>query len=137
MPNATTYFDDVVAKHFGKLDAPADWAESMARTTVAVALDNQGFFAGTNWSHEDRLAFMLATQLATGLRGLKRQAQEAETVYVDGQTIAARKKLREDFTAPDFLADVIRDAAGKLDEKGISDEANVLRDAANVIEERF
>lgn len=137
MNDARKYFDDLVEKHFGDFGDPMDWAEVLAREVVAVSLDNRGFLAGTHWTEEEQLAFVLATQLAIELRGLKSQAREAETVHVKGEVDSARKKLREQFAAPDFIADFIRDAAGILDKRGVSDEANVLRDAATILETEF
>lgn len=137
MNDARKYFDELVEKHFGDFGESKDWAETMARETVAIALDNRGFLAGTRWTDEQNLAFMLATQLAIELRGLKRQAKDAETAFVQGETDKARRQLRDQFASPDFLADFIRDAAGMLDKRGISDEANVLRDAATILETEF
>jgi len=135
--DAQSYFDKVVEEHFGKFYDPKDWAEVLARRTVAVSLDQRDFFGGTEWTKEDHLAASLASQLASELRTLRRQADEAETIYVKGEVASARRKLREQFAAPDFLADFIREAAGALDGKGMSGEANALRDAATILETEF
>ncbi len=137
MNEAKKYFEDLVEKYFGDFGDPIDWAEILSRRVVSISLDNQGFLAGTRWTQEEQLAFMLATQLAVELRGLKSQARDAETVHVKGKVDDARKKLREQFAAPDFLADFIRDAAGMLDSKGMAGEANALRDAATILDTEF
>lgn len=137
MSDAKNYFDDVVEKHFGNFDRSKDWAETIARQTVSVALENANFLAGTRWTQEERLAFVLATQLAIEIRGLRQQAKDAKTIHVEGEVASARKKLREQFAAPSFMADFIRDAAGVLDGRGMAHEANALRDAAAILDTEF
>ena len=134
---AKKYFEDLIEKYFGEFKEPVDWAERMARRVVSISLDNRGFLAGTKWTEEEQLAFILATQLAIELRHLKSQAREAETAYVDAETKKVRRKLRDQFASASFMAEFVRDAAGILDEKGASPEANVLRDAASILDTEF
>ncbi len=123
---------------FERFPKSIDWADDLARTTVTLALQSRSMLEGIrDMSDTQKIAWMLVCSLAPEFRGLRAQARDSVTVRVQGKIDHARKQLREQFAAPDFMADFIRDAAGMLDSKGQSHEANVLRDAAGILDTEF
>jgi len=128
------------AELFGVFPKSLDWAEDLARRTVVLGMDLEDFMenlGGGRWTREQNVAWALATALAGEIRGLRRQAREAKEIHVKGRVEEARRMLREQFASPDFMAEFIRDGAGILDGQGKSAEANVLRDAATIMDTEF
>ena len=125
---------------FGTFPDSIDWADDLARETVSNALDLDGSFGLSDsgrWTKEQSLAWSLAVSLAIEIRHLRHQAKEAKEIFVEGEVDSARKKLREQFASPDFIAEFVRDAAGILDSRGMSPEANALRDTATILDTEF
>lgn len=127
-----------IAELFEPWDEAYDWAEEIARRIASMTLDSiQHSWIKGMGTPEQEQAFLLSTVIAVELRGLK--ANMLRNAEHEGEAVMAKqmRELREQFMAPDFLSALIREGASKLDGRGMTGEANILRDAATVIDEEF
>ena len=120
-----------IAEQYGE---PTDEAETRARQIALDSLDmNTTFVSG----REHSMAWSIATVVAVQLRSLRYEADDAARKEVETRSKSERKKIRKELRAPDYLASLVRDAAEMLDDKGETIDANVLRDAATVLDVSF
>jgi hypothetical protein len=120
-----------------------DWADDLAKDVIVGMFDTTEFMQ--SWkdylskqseSDEDKrreLAWSLMVSLSIELRHLRSDAMSV----VDGKVRYKSEKLRKKFADPSFLAEYVREQAGALDKRGMTSEANILRDAANILNEEF
>jgi len=157
-PNQEDYIARLGAKsrkeHQEKIDAlfskypnSIDWADDLAKSVIVTMFDSQDFLKGwekyikkDGLSEEEKrkdLAWSLMVSLSIELRHFRAEALSKVDGKVKYKYEKARKDLVEELNRAGHLSERIRESAGKLDERGMSSEANALRDAASILEEEF
>jgi len=128
-----------------------DWADDLAKDVIVGMFDTEEFMQGVSeyfgrgdvsskpWvahileKKRKELAWSLMVSLSIELRHIRSDAMSV----VDGKVKYKAEKLRKKFADPSFLAEYVREQAGALDKRGMTSEANILRDAANILNEEF
>ena len=77
----------------------------------------------------------LATTLAVDLRLAKSDFLRQTHSDSAKEAVSRTRKLRQQLMSPSFLAELCRERASQLDDKGWTGEAGVLREAATILEE--
>lgn len=108
-----------------------DWADEVARQVVTDAFDLK---KGFEFKDED-LPWCLATALAVELRGIRGDFERQAGSKIEAKAQSRTRRLRQELTSPSFLAELCRERATQLDDKGWTGEAGVLREAATILEE--
>lgn len=131
--------DDLFSSYPNSLD----WADDLAKDVIVGMFDTVEFmdgwkiyFSRQDKSEEERreeFAWSLMVPLSLELRRIRSDALSV----VDGKVRRQGSKLAKELEGASYLAENIRNKAGDLDEKGMTTEANMLRDAANVLNEEF
>lgn len=120
-----------------------DWADDLAKDVIVGMFDTVEFMEGwkkfltkQDKSEEEKrreFAWALMVPLSLELRHLRSDAMSV----VDGKVRLRGRKLEKELESATYLAENIRNKAGDLDRKGMTTEANMLRDAANILNEEF
>lgn len=134
---------------FGSYKEPIDWAEQAARDAVCTTFNNLsldftlrrfaeellGIKDFESKSAKKNLAFLLSITLAGELRQIR--GHLLSTFGPSPQRIVDQKMeaIRKQIMSPESTARQVRKYAESLDGRGYSEEANVLRDAATILEE--
>jgi hypothetical protein len=121
-----------------------DWADDLAKDVIVGMFDTIEFMDG--WrkfltkqdksggeKRREEFAWALMVPLSLELRHLRSDAMSV----VDGKVRLRGRKLAKELESASCLAESIRNKAGELDSKGMTTEANMLRDAANILNEEF
>ncbi len=112
---------------------PIDWAEEQARQIVSQSVEIRKAFA----QRIEDLPFVLSYALALELRMLRHDFQKEADSKVQNKAKARTRQLRQELMSPSFLAQLCRERATELDERGYTGEAGVLRESATILEEDF
>jgi len=153
-PNSDDYLSDFseearkaheenVEKLFSTFPKSIDWADDMAKSVIVNMFETKDFMkgvreyfakpVGTEEGNRRELAWAILVPLSLELRRLRQDAMSV----VDGRVKYRADQLRKKFAEPRFLAEYVRVRAGELDGRGMSAEANALRDAADILSEDF
>jgi len=133
--------DAKVESFFEGLPGPLDWSEKLARQILVYSLEYKDAFKSfgseEDYSPEKLLLYSITVPLAHELCGFRGDARDDIDKRVKNKVDHITKKMRDEFGGASYLAEHIRERASQLDEKGLSAEANALRDAANILNEEF
>jgi len=153
-PNSEDYLnklsDDARELHRKKVDElfssypdSIDWADDLAKDVVVGMFDGVKFMEGmkehlsiydkSDEGRKKEFAWSLMIHLSLELRHMRSDALSV----VDGKVRLRGRKLAKELESASYLAENIRNKAGELDSKGMTTEANMLRDAANILNEEF
>jgi len=134
-----------ISKLFEGRPEPIDWAENEARVVASDALSFSDLefsirrfgeqLTGKPWGSDNaraHLAWCISCALAGQIRMIRRDLMQS---LGDSIESLAKKGAEKAMMEPVELGVLVRKAAAKFDERGMSHEAAICRDAATVIEE--
>lgn len=134
-----------MAKLFDGRPEPIDWAENEARVVACDALSFSDLefsirrfgeqLTGKRWKSENaraHLAWCISCALAGQIRMIRSDIMKS---LGDSIESLAKKGAKKALMDPAELGVLVRKAAAKFDDRGMSHEASICRDAATVIEE--
>lgn len=124
------HVDEIPESMFDDQSDPIDWAEEEARSIVIQTFELANSFS-FNPKFPQNIAISLSISLASQLREFKATLYQKN----EGEKDSRFRKMRQEFLSPTSLAELCQQHAGKLDRRGWTAEAGVLREAAAILEE--